>query len=156
MNTEINRILKLFADIQHGENRSGTNFKEILHGVLHSKAIFKLSSGTNSSWEIISHVIYWRVKTANRLKGNDTPPPFIDFRLPEELNETTWKQTLIDFEASYHTLRNAIHSFKDENLDKPSPKEGKSFYQLMMECLQHDMYHLGQLTLLKKVGGHAA
>ena len=50
----------------------------------------------------------------------------------------------------YHSLRNAIHNIKEENLDKPSPKKSQTFYELMMGCLQHDTYHMGQIMLLKK------
>lgn len=150
MTIEINRILKSFTDLQHGDCWIGTNFKEALHGIHAEQASKKISSETNSIWQIVSHLIYWRSKVTNRLSGNNNPPPFIDFRLPEELTEATWKQTLHDFEAAYHTLRSAIHAFKDENLDKPSPKEGQTYYQLLSGCLQHDTYHLGQIILLKK------
>ena len=30
-------------------------------------------------------------------------------------------------------------------------KKEQTFYELIMGCLQHDAYHLGQLMLLKKV-----
>jgi hypothetical protein len=86
----------------------------------------------------------------NRLTSSDNPPPFKDFLLPDILDDTHWKQTQHDFEAAYHTLRTALHSIKEEQLDKPSPKAGQTFYQLIMGCLQHDAYHMGQLVLLKK------
>src|ERR1700739_4339058 len=128
MQNEANRILKLFTDLQHGYCWIGTNFKETLHGINAVKASAKPYGDTNSIWEIISHLIYWRTEVKNRLNGNNNPPTFIDFRLPEQLTDETWKQTLRDFEATYHSLRSAIHSFKDENLDKPSPKEGQTYY----------------------------
>ena len=152
MPNEINRILKLFTDLQHGDSWLGENFKTALHGVDANLAQKNIYTGRNSIWQLVSHIIYWRTKVTNRIEGNNNPPPFIDFRLPETLTEETWKQTLHDFEATYHLLRNAIHNFKSENLDKPSPKEGQTFYQLIMGCLQHDAYHLGQLVLLKKLG----
>jgi len=150
MAIEVNRILKLFTDLQHGDCWVGNNFKEALHGISAASASAKPYGDTNSIWELVSHLIYWRIKVTNRVEGNNNPPPFIDFRLPEQLNEETWRQSLHDFESAYHTLRSAIHAFKDENLDKPSPKEGQTYYQLLMGCLQHDAYHLGQIVLLKK------
>lgn len=149
MAIEINRILKLYADLQHGECWIGTNFKETLHGVDAAKAADKLSADGNSIWMLVSHLVYWRTRVANRLSGNDNPPPFKDFKLPDEFNEASWKQTLLDFEAAYHTLRSAILTMRDEQLDKPSPREGQTFYQLIMGCLQHDAYHLGQIVFLK-------
>ena len=149
MSNEINRIVKLFADLQHGECWVGNNFKEALHGVDHITAAKHIPGVNNSIWQLIAHITYWRTRVVNRLTGSDNPPPFADFLLPEILNEMHWKQTLLDFESAYHLLRNAIHYFKEENLDKPSPKEGQTFYQVILGCLQHDAYHLGQLVILK-------
>ena len=152
MSNEINRILKLFSDLQHGDCWVGTNYKEVLHGIDAARAVKNISGKTNNAWQLVAHITYWRTRVVNRLTGSDNPPPFQDFLLPEDLDEDNWRQTLHDFESAYHLLRNAIHYFKEENLDKPSPKEGQTFYQLIMGCLQHDAYHLGQLMLLKKAG----
>jgi uncharacterized damage-inducible protein DinB len=150
MAIEINRIVKLFTDLQHGDCWIGTNFKETLHGVEAAMAADTIGANSNSIWQLTTHIIYWRTTVVNRLTGSNNPPPFKDFLLPEELSEVNWKQTLQDFEAAYHALRTAINKIKEEQLDKPSPKEGQTFYELIMGCLQHDAYHLGQMVLLKK------
>ncbi len=151
MANEINRIVKLFADLQHGDCWIGNNFKEVLHGVDFKKAIENISGNTNSIWQLVAHITYWRTTVVNRLTGTDNPPPFLDFLLPNDPSEENWRQALHDFEAAYHLLRNAIHSFHEENLQKPSPRKDQTFYELIMGCLQHDAYHLGQMMLLKKV-----
>ena len=150
MANEINRIVKLFADLQHGDCWIGVNYKEVLHGVDAAGAVKNISGNTNNTWQLVAHITYWRTAVVNRFTGSINPPPFADFLLPDELSEANWRQALHDFESAYHLLRNAIHNFKEENLDKPSPKEGQTYYQLIMGCLQHDAYHLGQLMLLKK------
>ncbi len=150
MANEINRILKLFADLQHGDCWIGVNFKEVLHDVHAANAAANMPGRSNNIWQLVAHITYWRSRVVNRLTGSDNPPPFPDFLLPAELNEENWRQTLHDFEAAYHLLRNAIHGFKEDHLDKPSPKEGQTYYQVIMGCLQHDAYHLGQMMLLKK------
>ena len=150
MANEINRILKLFADLQHGDCWVGNNFKETLHGIDAGMAIKTVSADTNSIWLLVAHITYWRTRVVNRLTGTDNPPPFQDFLLPNDPNKENWKQALLDFEAAYHLLRNAIHHFPEDHLDKPSPREGQTFYELIMGCLQHDAYHLGQMILLKK------
>ena len=151
MVNEINRILKLFADLQHGDCWIGNNFKETLHGVDYKKAMETISGKTNSIWQLVAHITYWRTSVVNRLTGTNNPPPFPDFLLPNEPNEENWKQALHDFEAAYHLLRNAINHFNVENLYKPSPKKEQTYYELIMGCLQHDAYHMGQMILLKKV-----
>lgn len=148
--TEINRIVKLFADLQHGDCWIGSNFKETLYGVDAELALKDVTNHTNNIWQLVFHLIYRRTSVINRLNGSTTPPPFKDFALPDDLNEENWKLTLLDFENVYHQLRSTIVHFKEENLNKPSPKPQQTYYQLMMGCLQHDAYHLGQIALLKK------
>jgi uncharacterized damage-inducible protein DinB len=150
MAIEINRIVKLFEALQHGDCWVGTNFKEALHGMHASEAANAIAANGNSFWQLVNHIIYWRTAVVNRLTGSINPPPFADFGLPDELSETAWKQTLLDFEAAYHTLRNALHHIKDEQLDKPTVRPLQTYYQLILGCLQHDAYHLGQMILLKK------
>ena len=149
MAIEINRIIKQFEALQHGDCWIGVNFKEALHGIDAATAAKRLTAAGNSIWMLTAHLIYWRTTVTSRLSGNNNPPPFKDFNLPDELTATSWKQTLLDFEGAYHALRNTVHVMKDEQLDKPSPREGQTFYQLIMGCLQHDAYHLGQIVFLK-------
>jgi uncharacterized damage-inducible protein DinB len=150
MNNEINRIAKLFTGLQHGDCWIGINFKDALANITVPVAIRPGSNGGNSIWQLVNHIIYWRTVTVTRLGGSLQPPPFEDFMLPDELSADNWKQTLLDFEAAYHQLRSAILHFKAEDLDKPSPKKEQTYYHLLMGCLQHDSYHLGQIVLLKK------
>ena len=158
MAIEINRIVKLFEALQHGDCWIGYNFKEVLHGVGAADAIKNIAGKTNNTWQLVAHITYWRTSVVNRLTGSNNPPPFKDFLMPAEFSEANWRQTLLDFEAVYHVLRSAIHKINEEQLDKPSPKEGQTFYELIMGCLQHDAYHLGQIVILKRMirEGHVA
>jgi uncharacterized damage-inducible protein DinB len=149
--TAINRIAQQFTDLQHGDCWIGINFKEAFKGVDAALAAKNLDTNRNSIWQLVFHVIYWRSTVINRLNGSMNPPPVQDFSLPETLDEASWKQTLIDFESTYHQLRSTIQHSKEENLLKPSIKPEQTNEQLLLGCLQHDAYHLGQLVLLKKM-----
>ena len=150
MGIEINRMVKQFEALQHGDCWIGNNFKETLHGVGATMAVKTITPAGNSFWHLTAHLIYWRNTVVNRLTGSSNPPPFKDFLLPDILSEENWKQTLYDFEAAYHVLRAAMHNIKDDHLDKATVNETQTYYQLITGCLQHDAYHLGQMTLLKK------
>ncbi len=150
MANEINNIVKQFTGLQHGECWIGINFKEALHNVSAATAAQKPSANTNSIWQLVNHLVYWRTSVTNRLNGSNDHPPFADFLLPDVLDDAHWRQTLHDFESAYHLLRSTIHHFKEENLHKTSVRKDQTNFELMVGCLQHDAYHLGQIVLLKK------
>ncbi len=150
MRTEINRLLCSFADLQHGDCGVGTSFRETLQGVTAEVACKKLAGGKKNIWELVSHIIYWRTSVINKLSGTLNPPPFHDFKLPEVQDDNTWRKVLQDFESTYHLLRNAVSDFSDEKLNKLPQNGGQTYYQIIIGCLQHDAYHLGQLALLRK------
>lgn len=147
---EINRILKLFYDLQQGDCWIGNSFKDTLEGVAAPAAAQPVKDGTNSAWQLVVHINYWRTSVINRINGSLASPPFADFTLPAVLNEESWRQSLRDFESVYQQLYKAIQDFPLEDLDNPSPRIEQTFYQLIMGCLQHDAYHLGQLAFIKK------
>ena len=91
MANEINRILKLYTDIQHGDCWIGINYKEAFHGVDGLMAQKNISGNTNNIWQLTAHITYWRSRVVNRLTGSDNPPPFPDFLLPNELSEANWR-----------------------------------------------------------------
>ena len=154
MANEMDRIMKTLAGLQHGECWIGIHFKEALHGVDAAMAAKKLTPETNSIWQLISHIIYWRTNVALRLSGSLDHPIFHDMLLPDRMGPEEWKQTLLDFETAYHGLKNAVHHYcKEENLDKPTVKEGQTYYELIHGNIQHDAYHLGQIIMLKKALG---
>lgn len=135
--------------MQHGDCWIGVNYKEALHGFDWESALKNIPGCTNNGWMLVAHITYWRTAVVNRLTGTTDAPPFADFLLPGDCNETTWRQALHDFEAAYHLLRSTIQHFNEEYLYKPSPRKEQTYYELMMGCLQHDAYHLGQLVMLK-------
>ena len=150
MSNEINNLVKQLTDLQHGDGWIGVNFKTALHDVTAEIAARKLSENTNSIWQLVNHLIYWRTIVVTRLNGSTDHPPFADFLLPEAIDEAHWKQTLHDFEAAYHLQRSTMLHFKEDNLHKSSPKKDQTYFELLIGSLQHDAYHLGQIVLLKK------
>jgi uncharacterized damage-inducible protein DinB len=70
--------------------------------------------------------------------------------LPSHQSQAEWEKTIADFNASYETLRTAILSFKEEDLEKPSPKADQTYYQLLHGVVEHDCYHMGQMLMIKK------
>jgi len=69
MANEINRIVKLFTDLQHGRCWIGVNFREVLHGIDAKKAGEDRGEGHNNIWQLVSHIT----------TGNHNPADFCGF-----------------------------------------------------------------------------
>ncbi|MES2372814.1 MAG: DinB family protein [Bacteroidota bacterium] len=148
--TEIQKIEQLFNELQQGECWIGLNMQQVLEGVTPEKAAAKFNPDGNSIWQLVNHISYWRKTVMIRLNGKDAYPSSEDFYIPPVQDTPSWKNTLADFNTVYLEFRNTIIAFDEAKLNQPSPKPGQTYYQLLMGCLQHDSYHMGQMVLLKK------
>jgi uncharacterized damage-inducible protein DinB len=147
---ELQKIVQLFTNLQNGECWIGVNMQQALAGINADTAAYKRIESGNNIWQLVNHLIYWRKTVIIRLTGKDERPDMADFYFPDQQSETVWKQTLADFEAVSLALINAINELDERKLDAASPKAGQTHYQLLMGCLQHDAYHMGQIVVLKK------
>lgn len=147
---ETEKICHLFDDLQQGDCWIGLNMQQVLEGVSNSTAAQKLHEKGNCIWQLVNHIIYWRKTVMIRLQGKNAQPPMPDMYLPDQPDDTSWQTTLAHFEEVYRQLHQMITGFDESALDKASPMKGQTYYQLLMGCLQHDAYHMGQIQLIKK------
>jgi len=69
----------------------------------------------------------------------------------QETTEAVWKKTLQELERSHRDLKKAVENLAEDQLNEKI-KGGKiSFYVLLHGVVQHDLYHAGQIALLKKL-----
>lgn len=148
---ETEKIARLFEALQQGESWVGLNFEQVTAGVHAAGALSKTIAGGNNIWQLINHLIYWRKTVIIRLQGILATPPMPEFYLPEDQSEEAWKDTLYQFDEVYALLRQSILDFDAQQLDRPSPMQAQTYHQLLLGCLQHDAYHMGQMVLLKKM-----
>ena len=71
--------------------------------------------------------------------------PILDF------SNEAWKKTIELYKKSTDDLTNAILTIDDDKLDKIVPGHEYTFYTLLHGVIQHDIYHSGQIVLLKKM-----
>jgi uncharacterized damage-inducible protein DinB len=147
---ETERIADLLKAFYEGDCWIGLNFKHALKDVDFMQAAQKKEPFNNSIWQLVNHLIYWRKTVIIRLQGVLGNPPMNDFYQPKEPSQKAWEATLEHFKEVNEALIQAIIIFSDDRLDQPSPMKGQTFHDLLIGCMQHDAYHLGQVTMLKK------
>lgn len=147
---ESEKIALLFEAFYDGECWIGLNFKQAIKGIDEAIAAKKTSNAFNSIWQLVNHIIYWRKTVMIRLQGVLGNPPIPDFYQPDKTDKQSWKETLLHFEEVHQELIKAIRAFPPGKLNNVSPMQEQTNHQLLIGCLQHDSYHMGQIILLKK------
>ena len=61
-----------------------------------------------------------------------------------------WKQALRDLAREHRALEAAVQKFPPARLDRKLSGGDHSFYFTMHGILQHDLYHAGQIAILRK------
>lgn len=146
MKTEIQKIIDILRHTFEKNAWHGPSVKEALEDIS-PDAIHNNIGNSHSIIELVAHMTAWRNYVTEKLKGNDA------FELSDEQNfpaEKDWKRALANLEKSQEELINALEATPDERLFQVVPNRKFKFYTMLHGIIHHDLYHTGQIVLLKK------
>jgi uncharacterized damage-inducible protein DinB len=144
--SEVTKIVNILKHTYEKNAWHGPAVKEVLAGTK-EKQVFNRFGNSHSIIELVSHMTAWRNYVTEKLKGNDS------FELTDEQNfpnEKSWKKALADLEQSQLNLIKALEKTDEEQLQKIVPNRKFKFYTMLHGIIHHDIYHIGQIQLLKK------
>ena len=148
---EINRILDQFDRAYLGEAWHGPSLRSLLDGVSAEDASQHTVHGAHSIWELVNHVAAWHVIVAHRLAGESPEvTPEMDWPRVWEASEVSWKRSLEHLAESHRHVRQAAGKLRDDQLDERVEAKRDSYYVTLHGLIQHDLYHAGQIAILKK------
>jgi uncharacterized damage-inducible protein DinB len=148
---EINRILDQMERAFSGEAWHGPDLTQLLNGVSSEDASKHPVPGAHSIWELVNHIAAWNTIVQQKSKGEpvnvttdlDWPPVW-------EVSEVSWKRSLATLAENSARLRNYLKTVRDDQLDEKVQRENYSQYVLLHGSVQHDLYHAGQIAVLKR------
>lgn len=150
--SEVKRILDQLKRSYEGEAWHGPSVREVLAPVNAEKANAHPIPAAHSIWEITEHIGAWMHYTSKRLEGEQfEATPEQDWPLIPGKDEEAWQQTLRNLEKGYQKLAAEISRFKDDDLENQYvPGKPYTIYFLLHGVIQHNLFHAGQISLLKK------
>lgn len=149
---ETHRINSQLKRANQGPAWHGPSLRELLDDVTADQAAAHPIPGAHSIWELINHIIAWEQISKQRLEGDAMKNPSDEANFPpvNDTSEAAWQNTLEQLAASNQSLRDAVKLFDDSRLDDLVPEANYSNYFMLHGVIQHDLYHAGQIALLKK------
>ena len=153
--TEVDRIRDQFRRAFDGEAWHGPSVLALLEGVTAAQAAAHPIPGAHSIWELTLHIAAWEEACRRRLQGD--PAQLSDeenFAPINDTSEQAWekaKQYLID---THRGLLDAIAQLDEARLNEPiivsTTTPFSTVYVTLHGGVQHDLYHAGQIAVLKK------
>ena len=156
--SEIERIVDQLEREHSGDPWHGSPLKQILQGISAEQAAARPLKGAHSIWELVLHITAWKNETRRRLGGAPAGEPAEgDWPKVGVISTARWRDAVKRLEQAHAELIAAIRKLPEEKLFEPTkdPRNretgaGVSHYVLLHGIVQHDVYHSGQIALLKK------
>jgi uncharacterized damage-inducible protein DinB len=146
MNTQKEIIIRQLDRAFQGPAWHGPSVVETLDKISKAKASNSFKD-SHTIIQLIAHMATWRRFVVERLHGNVT------YDVSEEMNfssPTDLQGTIQELKDTQQSLLEAIKNFPEEKLRDKVPTREYSFQTMLHGILHHDLYHLGQITLLNR------
>lgn len=151
MANEVTRIEDQLKRAFEGDAWHGPPLMEALRGVTADRAAAKPIAGAHSIWEIVLHVAAWEDAVRRRLGGEPVSlSDAEDWPAVGEAGDAAWKEALEKLRSGHMALRRAVAKLSDARLKEEAPGATYTVYHLVHGVIQHDLYHAGQISILKK------
>jgi uncharacterized damage-inducible protein DinB len=157
---EIERIVDQLEREHSGDPWHGSPLSAILEGITAQQAAAMPLASAHSIWELVLHMTGWKNEVRRRLSGAPAGEPDAgDWPAVGEPTPQRWAEALENLGLAHRLLVSAVKDVQEANLYVPTndPRNrelgvGVTYYELLHGIVQHDVYHAGQIAILKKTG----
>jgi hypothetical protein len=143
-------ILTLLDEAYEKRTWHGPNLKQAIRGVTAKQAAWRPGPRRHNIWEETLHAAYWKYAVRRRIEGGKRGSFALKgsnfFARPEKgkLREAAWRADKKLLEREHRALREAVAKVLQ------TPRGTKLLWQLYGVAF-HDIYHAGQIRLLRRL-----
>jgi uncharacterized damage-inducible protein DinB len=150
---EIGVLLHLLDEAYEKAAWHGPNLKGSLRGVSARQAAWRPGKGRHSVRDIVLHAAYWKYVVRRRMTGEKKrsfPIEGSNFFDPPAPTEKAWRAEREILDRQHRALRAAVAAFPADRLERPLPgTRGRTALREIAGVAMHDVYHTGQIQLVK-------
>ncbi len=155
MTREIERLEEQLRRSFEGDAWHGPAVLEVLAGVTADEAAARPVAGGHSIWELVLHLAGTYRLVLRRLGGDGAQlSPEDDWPPLPAVTPENWRDAVDALRPLNQDLRRAVRAFAPDRLDAPLVAEPPyTAYTQFIGITQHDLYHAGQIAMLKRALG---
>jgi hypothetical protein len=176
MSPEVAQLVAIIDQAYNKPSWHGTNLRGSLRRLTAEQAAWRPSPRRHNIWEIVVHAAYWKYAAARRFTGGARGlfPTFglrsgrpersrgalkgsNWFHRPDAAGaqlEKAWKADVDVLDDMHDTLRAAVLRLSAKDLARTPPGKKVNNFALLSGIAAHDLYHAGQIQLLKRLQSH--
>ena len=149
--SEIQRIQDQLRRAFEGEAWHGPSLMELLEGVDAARAAARPLPRAHSIWEIVLHIAACEDEARRRMEGEAVDLSSEEQAWPpvHDSSEAAWREAIAVLTRGQEALRRSIAKLGDSDLGARAAGKDYDIYVLLHGVIQHDLYHAGQIAVLK-------
>jgi len=152
--SETTRVADQLHRAFEGHAWHGDSLLKILSGVTAEQAATHPIPNAHSIWELVLHIAAWDGAVVRRLAGESGGVSKArNFPVITDTSEGAWHSALDRLQQVHRELVATVAAFPDSRLNRRvSGKKPAhhTYYYMLHGVVQHELYHAGQIALLKK------
>lgn len=155
MTGEVRQLLAIIDQAFDRTSWHGTNLRGSIRRVSVDQAAWRPNPGRHNIWETVVHAAYWKYAVSRRFTGSARGSFPLKgsnwFKRPELRTQQAWKADVELLDHMHRILRESVTSISPKDLVRTPEGKKVSNFTLLSGIAAHDLYHAGQIQLLKKL-----
>ena len=143
-------LLQILDEAYEKKTWHGPNLKQSIRGVSARDALWRPAPRRHNIRELVLHSAYWKYAVRRRLQGGPRGSFILKgsnwFRSPAAAGEAAWRRDRELLETEHRKLRAAVGELLDM-------KSAHRWLPNIYGVAFHDIYHAGQIRLLRRLQG---
>jgi hypothetical protein len=155
VDARIRLLLDVFDQAYTAPAWHGTPLKGTIRGLTVRDALWRPRPGRHTIWDLVLHTAYWKCMVRRRLLRDPEitfPRPGANFpALPARPDAAAWKRDRGLLDEEHARLRRAIAGLDGAQLARRAWRSKWSVAENVYGIASHDLYHAGQIQLIKRL-----
>jgi hypothetical protein len=150
---DVQQLVAIIDQAYDHQSWHGRNLRGSIRRLSIDLATWRAAPNRHNIWEIVVHAAYWKYVARRRLtgaargwfplKGSNW------FQRPQQLADQAWRSDVALLDEMHHALRTVVTRLSASALHRTPPGSRVSNFALLSGVAAHDLYHAGQIQLLK-------
>jgi DinB superfamily len=155
MTNDVKQLLMIMDQAYDRPSWHGPNLRGSIRRVSAEEAVWRPAPKRHNIWETVVHAAYWKYAASRRFI--DQPQGSFHYkgsnwiRQPDAPNARAWKEDIALLDRMHAQLRDAVARLSTKELYATPPGKKVSNFALLSGIAAHDLYHAGQIQLLKRL-----